>query len=160
MIDKFEESGSSDVKCGRGRTSIASTSMEDIPTELQQSSSSDLRTCSSWGISRTLDMPVNTDRKFLRNILQCYPFKITHAQELVPADLPKREAFALKFLARMEVDNEWPWNLWTDEAHFHLQGSFNTQNCRIWAIENPFQSSKCNHCLFILKMSLCGADLR
>ncbi|GBN46004.1 hypothetical protein AVEN_271455-1 [Araneus ventricosus] len=31
----------------------------------------------------------------LRNILQCYPFKITHFQESVPADLPKREAFTL-----------------------------------------------------------------
>ncbi|GBL89158.1 hypothetical protein AVEN_255278-1 [Araneus ventricosus] len=40
----------------------------------------------------------------------------------------------------MEVDNAWPWNiLWTDEAHFYLQGSVNTQNCRIWARENPFQ---------------------
>ncbi|GBL80579.1 hypothetical protein AVEN_225267-1 [Araneus ventricosus] len=57
-----------------------------------------------------------------------------HVQEFVPADLPKREAFALQFLARMEVDNAWPWNiLWTDEAHFNPQGSVNTQNCRIWA---------------------------
>ncbi|GBN83348.1 hypothetical protein AVEN_42479-1 [Araneus ventricosus] len=40
----------------------------------------------------------------------------------------------------MEVDNAWPWNiLWTGETHFHLQGSINTQNCRIWASENPFQ---------------------
>ncbi|GBL88998.1 hypothetical protein AVEN_255159-1 [Araneus ventricosus] len=40
----------------------------------------------------------------------------------------------------MEVDNTCPWNiLWTDEAHFYLQGSVNTQNCRIWARENPFQ---------------------
>ncbi|GBL90008.1 hypothetical protein AVEN_178406-1 [Araneus ventricosus] len=31
---------------------------------------------------------------------------------------------------------EWKW---TDEAHFHLQGSVNTQNCRIWARQNPFQ---------------------
>ncbi|GBL90155.1 hypothetical protein AVEN_135491-1 [Araneus ventricosus] len=92
------------------------------------------------GISRTLDMPVSTVSKILRNILQCYPIKITHVQELVPADLPKREAFALQFLARMEVDNAWLWNiLWTDEAYFHLQGSVNTQNCRIWTRENPFQ---------------------
>ncbi|GBL82323.1 hypothetical protein AVEN_252486-1 [Araneus ventricosus] len=85
-------------------------------------------------------MSVSTVRKILRNILQCYPFKITHIQELVPADLPKREAFARQFLPRMEVDNAWPWNiLWTDEAHFHLQGSVNTQNCRISARENPFQ---------------------
>ncbi|GBO39884.1 hypothetical protein AVEN_501-1 [Araneus ventricosus] len=40
----------------------------------------------------------------------------------------------------MEVDNAWPWNiLWTDETHFHLQGSDNAQNCRIRARENPFQ---------------------
>ncbi|GBO25965.1 hypothetical protein AVEN_131382-1 [Araneus ventricosus] len=40
----------------------------------------------------------------------------------------------------MEVGNAWPWNiLWTDEAHFHLQCSVYTQNCKIWARENPFQ---------------------
>ncbi|GBM68317.1 hypothetical protein AVEN_24177-1 [Araneus ventricosus] len=34
----------------------------------------------------------------------------------------------------------WPWNiLWTDETHFHLEGSVNTQNCRIWTRENSFQ---------------------
>ncbi|GBM77345.1 hypothetical protein AVEN_2177-1 [Araneus ventricosus] len=60
--------------------------------------------------------------------------------ELVPADLPKREAFALQFLDRIEVDNTWPWYIfWTDEAHFHLHGSVNTQNCRIWSRENPIQ---------------------
>ncbi|GBM26826.1 hypothetical protein AVEN_32077-1 [Araneus ventricosus] len=96
--------------------------------------------CSGLGISRTLDRSVGTVRKILRNTLQCYPFIITHVQELVPADLPKRKAFALQFLARMEVDNACPWNiLWTDEDHFHLQGSVNTQNCRIWAGENQFQ---------------------
>ncbi|GBO19946.1 hypothetical protein AVEN_10825-1 [Araneus ventricosus] len=105
MIDKFEESCSFDVKCGRGRRAIASTSVEDVATALQEASSSALGTCSARGISQTLNMPVSTVRKILQNILQCYPFKITHVQELVPADLPKREAFALQFLARMQVDN-------------------------------------------------------
>ncbi|GBL95165.1 hypothetical protein AVEN_110553-1 [Araneus ventricosus] len=59
---------------------------------------------------------------------------------MVPADLPKREAFSLQFLARMEVDNAWTWDIFrTDETHFHLQGSVNTHNCRIWARVNPFQ---------------------
>ncbi|GBM97884.1 hypothetical protein AVEN_205308-1 [Araneus ventricosus] len=58
----------------------------------------------------------------------------------------------------MKVDNAWPWNiLWADKAHFHLQGSANTQNCRIWARRTR---SKCNQCLFTLKRSLCGAGLR
>ncbi|GBO17312.1 hypothetical protein AVEN_2179-1 [Araneus ventricosus] len=74
MIDKFEESGSFDVKCGRGRKAIASPSVEDAATALQEASSS------ARGISRTLEMPVSTVRKILRNILQCYQFKITCAQ--------------------------------------------------------------------------------
>ncbi|GBO03010.1 hypothetical protein AVEN_189505-1 [Araneus ventricosus] len=40
----------------------------------------------------------------------------------------------------MQVDNAWPWNiLCTDEAHFHLHGFVNIQNCRIWARKNLFQ---------------------
>ncbi|GBO24929.1 hypothetical protein AVEN_217100-1 [Araneus ventricosus] len=57
MNDKFEESGSFDVKCGRGRKAIASTSVEDVATALQEASTSALGTCSARGISRTLDMP-------------------------------------------------------------------------------------------------------
>ncbi|GBN00626.1 hypothetical protein AVEN_199876-1 [Araneus ventricosus] len=93
MIDKFEESGSFDVKCGRGWKAIASTSVEDVGTALQEASSSALGTCSARGISRTLDMPVSAVRTILRNILQCYPFIITHVQELVPTDLQKRRSF-------------------------------------------------------------------
>ncbi|GBN29892.1 hypothetical protein AVEN_30797-1 [Araneus ventricosus] len=140
IIDKFKEPGSFNVKCGRGRKATASTSVEDVAIALQETSSSALRTNSARGIFRTLDIPVSTVREILRNVLQCYPFKIMHVQELVPADLPKREAFTLQFLALKEVDNAWPMNiLWTDEVHFHLQDSVNTQNCRVWARENPFQ---------------------
>ncbi|GBO24653.1 hypothetical protein AVEN_112780-1 [Araneus ventricosus] len=111
MIDKFEESGSFDMKCGRGRKAIASTSVEEVATALQEASSSALGTYGARGFSRTLDMPVSTVRKILRSILQCYPFKITYIQELVSADLPKRKVFDLQFLARVEVDNAWPWNI-------------------------------------------------
>ncbi|GBM04965.1 hypothetical protein AVEN_126110-1 [Araneus ventricosus] len=101
MIFNFEELGSFDVRCGRGRNPIPSTSLEDVAIALQEASNSALRTCRARGISRTLEMPVSTVRKFLQNMLQCYAFKFTHVQELVPAVLPKREAFALPFLARM-----------------------------------------------------------
>ena len=41
----------------------------------------------------------------------------------------------------MEVDKEWLWTiLWTDEALFRLTGYINTQNCRIWATENPLET--------------------
>ncbi|GFU50102.1 uncharacterized protein TNCV_3210901 [Trichonephila clavipes] len=45
---------------------------------------------------------------------------------LLPHDFETRHLLSLHFLARLEVDPEWPWNiLWTDEAHFHLDGSVN-----------------------------------
>ena len=51
----------------------------------------------------------------------------------------QRHTFSLDFLAHMEADSEWLWNiLWTDEAHFYLQGFVNTQNYRIYATEKPF----------------------
>ncbi|GFX92584.1 uncharacterized protein TNCV_2520431 [Trichonephila clavipes] len=39
----------------------------------------------------------------------------------------------------MNVNLSWPpWDiLWSNEAHFYLSGTINTQNCRIWAKENP-----------------------
>ncbi|GBM15359.1 hypothetical protein AVEN_199623-1 [Araneus ventricosus] len=38
----------------------------------------------------------------------------------------------------MVFDVTWPWNiLWSDEAHFCLNGHVNTHNCQIWATENP-----------------------
>ncbi|GBM33721.1 hypothetical protein AVEN_47030-1 [Araneus ventricosus] len=52
--------------------------------------------------------------------------------------MPKREAFTVQFLARM--DNAWPWKIsLTEDTHLQLKGSDNTQNCRIWARENPSQ---------------------
>ena len=46
--------------------------------------------------------------------------------------------FALTFLARVEVDASWSWQiLWSNEAHFHISGTVNTHNCRIWDAKNP-----------------------
>ncbi|XP_055932740.1 uncharacterized protein LOC129962769 [Argiope bruennichi] len=41
----------------------------------------------SRGIGRMLDMPISTLLKVLRNILRCYPYKITHVQQLLHANL-------------------------------------------------------------------------
>ncbi|GFU39748.1 transposable element tc3 transposase [Trichonephila clavipes] len=67
-----------------------------------------------------------------------FPYKICHTQELLDRDKLQRLSFAVNFLNRMTVDLSWPWNtLWSDEANFYLNGTVNTQNCRIWAKENP-----------------------
>ncbi|GFU68677.1 uncharacterized protein TNCV_308921 [Trichonephila clavipes] len=88
-------------------------------------------------LAEALDLPRSTVQKIMRNILRYYPYKLLLLQELLPHDFETRHLFSLQFLARLEVDPEWPWNiLWTDEAHFHLDGSVNTHNCRIWESDN------------------------
>ncbi|GBM56328.1 hypothetical protein AVEN_60310-1 [Araneus ventricosus] len=53
-----------------------------------------------------------------------------------------RTTFALELLARIVVDVTWSCDiLWSDEAHFCLNGHVNTHNCRIWAAENPHLST-------------------
>lgn len=62
--------------------------------------------CNVQGIGLSLDMPVGTAYKIIRNIPHSYPYIFTYVQELLPADLPQRQMFALELLACMEVDNE------------------------------------------------------
>ena len=74
-----------------------------------------------------MGVPWSTVRKILRCILHWCPYKIQIAQPLKSRDPQKRVGFGLQFLARMEVDGTWPENtLWTDEAHFTLEGAVNT----------------------------------
>ena len=61
--------------------------------------------------------------------------------KLFLSELPSRDIFALKFLARMELGNEQLWkNLWTEEVHSHLTGYVSTRNGRILATENTFET--------------------
>ncbi|GFU60440.1 transposable element tc3 transposase [Trichonephila clavipes] len=83
-------------------------------------------------VAEALDLPRSTDQKIMRNILRYYPYKLQFVQELLPHDFETRHLFSLQFLARLEVDPEWPWNtLWTDEAHFHLDGAGGPVTCSV-----------------------------
>ncbi|GFV79699.1 uncharacterized protein TNCV_1725241 [Trichonephila clavipes] len=74
-------------------------------------------------VAEVLDLPRSTVQKIMRNILRYCPYKLILVQELLPRDFETRHLFSQQFLARLEVDPEWPWNiLCTDEAHFYLDG--------------------------------------
>lgn len=139
MIRKFEETGSLDVAPGRGRRATQPATVDEvaIATAAAAASSSNA-TVSGRSIARTLNIPWATVRMILRKILKLYPYKMHFVQQLKPHDHSARLDFALSFLARMQVDDNWPSHIfWTDEAHFHLDGAVNTQNCRIWGSTNP-----------------------
>jgi hypothetical protein len=138
MVNKFEETGSFTIKCGRGRKPVPIPIQEEIATAIVESSGTPEAGPSARGVARQLDIPYATVRKVLRKIIQFYPYKISRHQQLIPGDSQKRVDFALMFLARMDVDDAFPWKiLWGDEAHFYMNGTVNTQNCRIWASEPP-----------------------
>ncbi|UYV69818.1 hypothetical protein LAZ67_7000861 [Cordylochernes scorpioides] len=49
-----------------------------------------------------------------------------------------RQEFAAWVFRKIDIDENWLSNvLWTDDAHFSLNGESNIQNSRFWATENP-----------------------
>lgn len=139
MIKRFEETGKLGVRPGRGRKPVTPVLVDAVKTAVAaQSQISEFGGSSARAVSRETGYSYSTVRKVLRNIMHYFPYKIHHTQQLLDRDKPQRLSFAVSFLNRMTVDLSWPWNiLWSDEAHFYLNGTVNTQNCRIWAQENP-----------------------
>uniref|UniRef100_UPI00358F71AF protein ELYS-like n=1 Tax=Myxine glutinosa TaxID=7769 RepID=UPI00358F71AF len=59
-------------------------------------------------------------------------------EKLKPNDGHKRKAFALEMLSRIEDDEDYLKKIMLiDEACFHVQGTINRYNVRIWDSENP-----------------------
>ncbi|GFW10068.1 transposable element tc3 transposase [Trichonephila clavipes] len=139
MVTKFVETGSLDVRSARGKKPVSTEAIEKVALQVEEDKSFNvLASTSVRRPAEALDLPRSTVQKIMQNILRYYPYKLQFVQELLPHDFETRLLFTLQFLAHLEVDPEWPWNiLWTDEAHFHLDGSVNTHNCRIWEKVNP-----------------------
>lgn len=77
-------------------------------------------------------------RRILHMELHFHPYKLAIVQQLQPGDYVQRMNFAREMQALIE-QNENLILFMSDEAHFHLNGMVNQQNCRYWANENPRQ---------------------
>ncbi|GFW50757.1 uncharacterized protein TNCV_3443991 [Trichonephila clavipes] len=119
MVTKFEETGSLNVRSGRGKKPVSTEAIEKVALQVEEDKSSNVL--------------ASTSVHHVEEALICL--------ELFPHDSETRHLFSLQFLSRLEVDPECPWNIiCTDEAHFHLDGSVNTHNCRIWETDNPLST--------------------
>jgi hypothetical protein len=59
-------------------------------------------------------------------------------QELKPSDYVARQQFSEKMIEKINNDANFVNKFsMSDEAHFHISGYVNKQNCRYWAPENP-----------------------
>ena len=85
-----------------------------------------------------LDIPTSSLHRILHKDLHTPAYKIQLTHNLKPADHGRRRRFADWVLKRYAVDNNFAKPIvFSDEAHFHLSGFVNKQNCRIWGNENP-----------------------
>ncbi len=139
LVKKFEETGNLCDRKRSGRPQVQPEVIESIASAIDsQASSSELRIASAHMTSRSLGIPWSTVRKVLKVYLHRYPYRISRLQALQDSDLPKRLNYAHWMLNKVETTPGWLHNvLWSDEAHFSLDGLVNTHNCRIWLAENP-----------------------
>ena len=72
--------------------------------------------------------------KICKKDLQMIPYKLQITQALSENDPQQRIKFCQDML---ETFTGFKNIIFSDEAHFHLDGVVNKQNCRFWAVENP-----------------------
>lgn len=88
--------------------------------------------------SQQLGLSVSSLWRILRKDLGLHPYKIKLTQELKPFDHLKRRRFVNWAEDQLENDPDFFQKIiFSDEAHFWLNGFVNKQNMRYWAESNP-----------------------
>lgn len=135
LMKKFEETGSVvDLKSpGRRRSARTEQNIEVVRDSVAVSPAKSIRRR-----SQQLRLRCSSVRRILRYDLKCHPYKIQLTQQLKVADHQKRRQFVDWVLRNSQEDENFAMNIiFSDEAHFQLNGFVNKQNCRIWGSENP-----------------------
>lgn len=88
--------------------------------------------------SQQLNISRTSMMRILHKDLGLFAYKVQLTQQLKANDHPLRYRFAVWALEQLEMDIDFGRKIiFSDEAHFHLGGYVNKQNCRIWGSENP-----------------------
>ena len=89
--------------------------MKDVTTAvIEKANSNTAGVCSARAVSREMGLSQTAEWRCMRFVLNVYPYKILQLQEWPitrPGDNDFQETFALMFLARMELEQNWPWNI-------------------------------------------------
>jgi hypothetical protein len=83
-------------------------------------------------------MGLATAHKSVREKSQLFPYKVTAVQELKPTDVEKRIRYCewFTYFIQTKTVDILDDTFFTDEAWFHFSGYVNTQNTRLWSLEN------------------------
>ena len=93
---------------------------------------------SIWKVAQALKISKTSLHRILKHFLNMHPYKISSYQLLSERSMGQRVKFC-KTITGMFEDRELDEKLiiFTDEAHFYLNGYVNKQNDRFWGSENP-----------------------
>lgn len=88
--------------------------------------------------SHELCVTQSTGIKILHRQLCLCTYKVQGVQALQPDNHPRRAAFAMEMLQRIDEDDDYLMCVcFSDEATFHTAGKVNRHNVHIWGLENP-----------------------
>jgi len=135
MIKKFEETVSiMDSKLPvRHRTGRSLDNIVTVSESVAQSPGTSIR-----HRPQKLDIQRSTMQRILTKDLHLHVYKIQMTQELKPTDNVQRQEFVNWVLENQKVDGNFSKKIiFSDEAHFQIDGCVNTQNCQIWGAKNP-----------------------
>lgn len=130
-VAKFEETGSTldKKRSGRPRTSRTEENIDIVLQSVRENP-----TQSTRKRSRILNVSRTSLQRILKKDLRLHPYKIQLVQELKDTDAIQRLNYANEMFSRFSSFNN---VLFSDEAHFHINGHVSKQNCRYWSPENP-----------------------
>ncbi|EFN81054.1 hypothetical protein EAI_05801, partial [Harpegnathos saltator] len=84
-----------------------------------------------------LDISRSSVQRILTKDLHLHTYKVQLTHALKPTDHAQRREF-VEWIMEQQVDADFSnKSIFSDEAHFHLDGLVNRHNCRIWGSENP-----------------------
>ena len=125
LLDKTTRSHSRPVRSAENIAAVAQSVLEHPSTSTRHRSQ-------ELNISRT------SLRRSLHKELGMKAYKVQIVQKLKPYDHPMRFRLVQCSKDRLVEDGHFYRKIiFSDEAHFHIGGYVNKQNCRIWGSENP-----------------------
>ena len=134
LVQKFKDSGSVHDLPRSGRPK---TRTEECIEQVRASVEEDPQT-STRRRSSQLNMAHSSLYRILRMDLNLLPYKIQVVHNLLPDDLQRRLQYATSIQQHARTDPHFThYLIMSDEAHFHLDGYVNRQNCRFWGESNP-----------------------
>lgn len=89
-------------------------------------------------LQKALDSSSGTCRRILKHDLHLHPYRLRAAHEILPVDKPNDKNFVKNLLASLFFNNVGIEKVMlTNESWFHLSDYVNSQNMRIWNVNNP-----------------------